>query len=386
MTVAATTTTPQLRAGTGVWVSSPRWDLLWMFAALWGSALCWAAVAAFGSRRVGLYFFPLGTAVAAFHSWSTTYAVIASPVLREARRRNRVKFVVVPFVVVAGSLALGYATVTSGAFPRQMPLTGAQSLWVLYLALFWIGHFWHFGNQDFGVLSIYRAKAGQTTLRDRRVDKAYAVAMMFVIQPCVYLKAVTGSPLSEAVFSFAPFSHERVAAVAAWALATAVGLTVAVVGYEARKPQPSLPKLIYYLVMLAHPLVLYFIHWRLGFYYIVVYFFSHWIVAIGLVGRIHANYHRAAGATPARAVLRYASRLVPWVALVGVFYAVFGRYAVFSGREYKEVLSAVWPDWAGVIGLVLGAFLAEQLLHYYCDRCLFRFRDPDVRRAVAPHL
>jgi hypothetical protein len=39
-----------------------------------------------------------------------------------------------------------------------------------------------------------------------------------------------------------------------------------------------------------------------------------------------------------------------------------------------------------VIGLVLGAFLAEQLLHYYCDRCLFRFRDPDVRRAVAPLL
>ena len=54
--------------------------------------------------------------------------------------------------------------------------------------------------------------------------------------------------------------------------------------------------------------------------------------------------------------------------------------------DYKEVLSAVAPEWAGVVGLIMGAFLAEQLLHYYCDRCLFRFRDPDVRRAVAPLL
>ena len=79
-------------------------------------------------------------------------------------------------------------------------------------------------------------------------------------------------------------------------------------------------------------------------------------------------------------------RVVLFVVPAALFYAVFGSYSVFSGNDYKEVLSAVWPDWTGVIGLVLGAFLAEQLVHYYCDRCLFRFRDPDVRRAVAPLL
>ena len=71
----------------------------------------------------------------------------------------------------------------AAACRSQFPLTSEQSLWALYLALFWVGHFWHFGNQDFGVLSIYRAKAGQKSLRERKIDKAYAVAMMFVIQP-----------------------------------------------------------------------------------------------------------------------------------------------------------------------------------------------------------
>jgi hypothetical protein len=385
MAVAATTT-PQLRAGQGSWISSAPWDLFWMFSAVWGSALLALCVVSAGSQRVAAFFFPLGIALAACHSWSTTYGVIASPLLREARRRNRVKFAVVPIAVVSGSLALGYAIGASGGFPGSLPLTGEQWLWALYLALFWVGHFWHFGNQDFGVLSIYRAKAGQTALRDRKVDKAYAVAMMFVIQPCVYLKSVTGSPLSDAVFSFVPISHAAVAAAAAWAVSAAAGLTVAVVAYELRRERPSLPKLVYYLVMLSHPLVLYFVHWRLAFFYIVVYFWSHWLVAIGLVGRIHTNYHRAGGATPARALLRYAVPLGAWLAVVGFFYAAFGSYAVFSGDDYRQVLSAVWPDWRGVIGLVMGAFLAEQLLHYYCDRCLFRFRDPDVRRAVAPLL
>ncbi len=386
MTATATTTTPQLRAGSGHWVSSARWDLFWMFSAVWGSALCASAVLALGSPRVGAILIPLGVALAACHSWSTTYVVLASPVLREARRRNRTKFTLVPLAVVAGSLALGYAIGATGGFPRDFPLTGEQSLWALYLALFWVGHFWHFGNQDFGVLSIYRAKAGQSALRERQIDKAYAVAMMFVIQPCVYLKSVSRSPLSEAVFSFVPVSHEHVAVAAGWAVAAAVGLTVAVIGYELRKRNPSLPKVLYYAVMVSHSLVLYFVHWRLAFYYLVVYFWSHWLVAIGLVGRIHTNFHRAAGASPGRALFRHASRLGAWVAVAGFFYAAFGTYSVFSGDDYRQVLSAVWPDWTGVIGLILGAFLAEQLLHYYCDRCLFRFRDPDVRRAVAPLL
>src|SRR5262245_33792966 len=176
MAVAATTTTPQLRAGTGQWVSSARWDVFWMFSALWTSPLCFAAVVALGTQQAGAWLFSIGTVLAIAHSWSTTYMVIASPVLREARRRNRAKFSVVPIAVVAGSLALGYAVAATGSFPRQFPLTVEQGLWVLYLALFWIGHFWHFGNQDFGVLSIYRAKAGQTSLRARRIDKAYSVA------------------------------------------------------------------------------------------------------------------------------------------------------------------------------------------------------------------
>ena len=67
-------------------------------------------------------------------------------------------------------------------------------------------------------------------------------------------------------------------------------------------------------------------------------------------------------------------------------YVFFSQLSVFSGSDYKEVLAAVGPVYSTLLGIVLGLFLAEQLLHYYCDRCLFRFRDPGIRKCVAPLL
>jgi hypothetical protein len=312
--------------------------------------------------------------------------VIGSALLREQRRQNRVKFTYVPLALVSGSLLLGLLVSGAGAFPTASELTSRQWLWGVYLAIFWIGHFWHFGNQDFGVLSIYRVKAGQVSSRERRVDKGYAVAMMFVIQPFVYLKALTRSPLSEAFFSYAPVSREFVALGAAVAIAAASVLTAAVVAFELKKSNKSLPKLLYYAVMFAHPMFLNFARFELGAFYMVAYFWSHWLVAIGLVGRINTNYYRDRGLGRSRSVLRHVLTLGAIAGSFSIIHLQFGRFNLFSGSDYKEVLVSVTPEFATLVGVVLGYFLAEQVLHYYCDRCLFRFRDPGLRRAVAPLL
>ena len=65
-------------------------------------------------------------------------------------------------------------------------------------------------------------------------------------------------------------------------------------------------------------------------------------------------------------------------------FSEYSAFSLFSCVQYKEILAIAVPQSARIVGLLLGAILAEQLLHYYCDRCLFRFRDPGVRKAVAP--
>ncbi len=384
--MATTSAVPTLRASEANWVHSAIWDSFWMFSALWGSACLVALASIIGLAGAGPLMFVANIFLAVAHSWSTTFMVIGSPLLAAARKQNRWKFTHVPIIVVVGSLVLGLAVGMNRAFPESTPLTSHNALWALYLGLFWVGHFWHFGNQDFGVLSIYRLKAGQASQRRRRVDKMFTVAMMFVLQPVVYFKAVSRSPFSEAFFSYAPVSPELVAVGAGVAMWLAVILTLAIVIHEWSAPGRSIPKLFYYLVMLSHPIVLYNVHYRLGFFYMIGYFWSHWFIAIGLVGRINVNYYRNRGLGRLRALSKHVFSLGGIVAAALLLHFSFGQYNSFAGKHYKSILSQVRPEHEILLGLVLGLFLAEQLLHYYCDRSLFRFRDPNVRGAVAPLL
>jgi hypothetical protein len=377
---------PGFRPARGNWISSPAWDGFWMFSAVWGSALLGLLSLSLGLERAGLLLFVVNTWLALCHSWSTTYMVLGSPLFREQRRSELRKFVWVPLGVFGGSIALGVLVAETHALPARFPLDSGLGLWGVYLGLFWVGHFWHFGNQDFGVLSLYRLKAGQTGARDRRIDRAFATAMMFVIQPIVYLKALTTSPLAEAFYSWAPLSRASVFATARVALAAAVLLGAAVIAQELVKKDRSLPKLLYYVVMLSHPLLIAELAFRLGFFYLIAYFWSHWFIAVGLVGRINTNYYRERGQSPLGSLLRHAASLAPIFVVVVPIYVMFGSLSVFSGARYKQILATVNPEHSLLLGAVLGFFLAEQLLHYYCDRRLFRFREPGVRRAVAPLL
>lgn len=385
--MATVSAVPTLRASEANWVHSAVWDSFWMFSALWGSACLAAFAAIFGLASAGPLLLVAGVFLAVSHSWSTTFMVIGSPLLAPARKQDRWKFTVAPIIIVVGSVVLGLAVGMNRAFPESTPLTSHNALWALYLGLFWVGHFWHFGNQDFGVLTIYRLKAGQVSQQRRRVDKGFAVAMMFVLQPVVYFMAVSRSPFSEAFYSYVPVSPERVAVIAGVAVWLAVILTLAIVVHEWSAPGRSMPKLFYYLVMVSHPIVLYNVDHRLGFFYLIGYFWSHWFIAIGLVGRINVNYYRNHGFGRLRALSKHVFSIGgAIVAAALVFRFAFGPYDSFAGNDYKATLSQVRPEHEILLGLVLGLFLAEQLLHYYCDRSLFRFRDPNVRSAVAPLL
>jgi hypothetical protein len=370
-------------AGHG-WIRSPGWDLFWMFSALWGLALLFGLSEALDLRRAWLLILLPSGMLALWHSWSTTYMVLGSPLLRDQRHRNLIRYRVIPLLIVGICLVLGVGMGVSGAYPTGGPLDPSVWPWVLYLSLFWVGHFWHFGKQDFGVLSIYRLKAEQTRLLDRRVDYAYAVAMMFVIQPIVYFAFVPRSPFSEAFYSFMPIQHELLVMASTVCVVAASVFTVGAVVFELLKPNTSVQKLLYYGVMLTHPLLLYFIFSGLAYFYFVAYFWSHWFIAIGLVARINTGYYRAGGEGRAISIAHHILVLGAVTGAVTLFQWDYRQFALFSGGNYKNVLATTEAGQGAIVAFFLSFHLAEQLLHYYCDSCLFRFRDPGVRKAVLP--
>jgi len=376
------------------WIGSPAWDLWWMFSGLWGGALLLAASAfadvtlletAFLALLVRLF-------VSVAHSWSTTWMVLFSPLLRRERRARPGRYRQVPLALVALSLALGLGVAGWQRFPADGRFGAGLWIFGLYVALFWVGHFWHFGNQDFGVLTLYRLKAGQTRSADRRVDKLYTMAMMFLIQPIVYLSIVRSTAFAEMVTTWLPVSAAGLWLAARAAVAAAALLTLGAAAFELAKQNRSLPKLLYYGVCFLHAALLFGAAWAdepvLAILYVVAYLWSHWFIAIGLVSRINAGYYRSRGDSPARSLLRHAAVVGSIAAAVCALTLPWLDYGLFNtdGFRYKEILAGIGPGQTLWVGGLLGFFLAEQLLHYYCDRCLFRFRDPDVRARVAPLL
>ena len=215
---------------------------------------------------------------------------------------------------------------------------------------------------------------------------AYSLAMMMAIQPIMYVSVGTGTPLGEAFYSFVPITPETMLTVASAAFAFAFAITLGVVCREIIRPNCSIPKLVYYAIMLAHPAVFYFVDTSFKYYFFTTYLWSHWFVAIGLVARINVNGYRASGKTTPRAQLRHWLTIGAIVGLVWWLIGGLDHLAVFSGRDYRQKLAEVTPEQSLFVGIVLGAFLAEQLVHYYCDRHLFRMRDPEIRQAIGPLL
>ena len=326
------------------------------------------------------------------HSWSTTYMVLFSPLLAAERRRRRVEFTWIPLAIALGSFALGLYVAGWQRFPADGALGPGLWAFALYISLFWVLHFWHFGNQDFGVLSIYRGRAGQTRALDRKVDKLYTVAMMFVIQPIVYLCVVKTTAFSEIAHTLLPFAGSALERAAPVGLGVAVVASLGVAGFEIAKPNRSPGKLLYTVVILLHPLLLYgSVHYRergLAYLYLLAYLWSHWFIAIGLVGRINTGHYRRQGSSRAKSLGQHALLIGSITGAVWLLTYSFTDYGLFNtmGFQYKRLLAQIGPGQVLAIGLAMGFFLAEQLLHYYCDRRLFRFRDEGVRRAVAPLL
>jgi hypothetical protein len=380
------------QAATRQWIGSRVWDCFWMFAALWGGFLLLAGGSVFGLAAVAAVAFIGERLVSIAHSWSTTWMVLGSPLLAGERDRRRLEFVWIPLAITLCAFALGVYVAGWQRFPADGALGPGLSPFVLYISLFWVLHFWHFGNQDFGVLSLYRGRAGQTRPLDRKVDKLYTVAMMFAIQPIVYLAVVKTTAFAEIVGTLLPFTAGAFERIAPVALAVAVVASLGVAGFEIAKPNRSPGKLLYTTVILLHPLLLYAsVHYKdhtLAYLYILAYLYSHWFIAIGLVGRINTGFYQRRGESPTRALWHHALLIGAISGAVWLLTQPFTDYGLFntSGFQYKRLLAQIAPGQTLVIGLAMGFFLTEQLLHYYCDRRLFRFRDEGVRRAVAPLL
>lgn len=380
------------RAGalTGVapkrWIKSPAWDLVWVLNTLWLAPLIlllgWGHDNVRASPVDGL-FFALAVPLWFGHRVSSAWLAYATPAYRGLLATQRLRFVIAPLAIAIACFAVLLA-------PEDMlPIPVVERVvWLAVLDYLLVSY--HFAAQHFGLLSLYRSRAGRASdMITRRLDRWFALVVGggFV----VLANALAGSIAFQDRW-IDPLLGDGVSDAFARTLrdgsvVVVVSMTALVLHVELRSRRPSLPRVAYVLGVSA--IVLFGFLARDPFLFIVLWSVQHWTAAMGLtslaasrgVQTARARWHRLLAPINRRgwAVLLALAVLSMFLMPLLEVEAVGNEYT-YADRIFGE--AALWLRSSPYVPALLALGFATSFIHYVLDRAAFRFSSPDVRQAA----
>jgi hypothetical protein len=368
------------------WIKSPAWDLVWILNALWLAPLLLLLARGHEDVRaspVDGLFFALAVPLWFGHRVSSAWLAYATPAYRSLLTKQPLRFIVAPLAIAAAC----FAVLLTPESLLPMPLT-ERVVWLAVLDYLLVSY--HFAAQHFGVLSLYRTRAGRASEpATRRLDRWFALVVGggFV----VVAEALAGSiafqgrwidPLLGAVGADLFARTIRDAGVVLVVILTALMLRV-----ELRSQRPSAPRIAY--VVGVSAMVLFAFLARDPFLFIVLWSVQHWSVAMGLTSLAASGGAQRPGARWQRllapinqrgwAVLLVLAVVSTLLLPVLEVEAVTDEY-VYADRIFGDV--AWWLRTSPIAPALLALGFATAFIHYLLDRAAFRFSSPDVRQAA----
>jgi hypothetical protein len=368
------------------WIKSPAWDLVWVLNALWLAPLVLLLARGHDYVRtspVDGLFFALAVPLWFGHRVSSAWLAYATPAYRPLLATQRLRFVVVPLGIAVACFALLLAP--ESVLP--MPLT-ERVVWLAVVDYLLVSY--HFAAQHFGLLSLYRARAGRASdANTRRLDRWFALVVGggFV----VVAEALAGSiayqdrwigPLLGAGGAdlFARMLRDG-------GIVFVVILTALMLSVELRSQRPSLPRAAYVLGISA--MVLFAFVARDPFLFIVLWSVQHWSAAMGLASLAASGAAQAPGTHWQRLLAPINRRgwavLLVLAAASALLLPVLEVEAVSTEYVYADRIygnAAWWLRSSPFLPVLLALGFASSFIHYQLDRAAFRFSSPSVRQAA----
>lgn len=368
------------------WIKGPAWDLVWILNALWLAPLVFLLARGHDDVRaspVDWLFFALTVPLWFGHRVSSAWLAYATPAYRPLLATQRLRFVIAPLAIAVACCAV--LLPPESVLP--MPLA-ERVVWLAVLNYLLVSY--HFAAQHFGLLSLYRARAGRASdAIARRLDRWFALVVGggFV----VLAEALAGSiafqerwidPLLGAIGAdlFVRTLHDG-------GIALVVILTALMLGVELRSQRPSLPRVAYVLGVSA--MVLFAFLARDPFLFIVLWSVQHWSAAMGLASLAASGGDQVPGAHWQRmlapinrrgwAVLLVLAVISALLLPVMEVEAVADEY-VYADRIFGD--AAWWLRSSPFVPALLALGFATGFIHYLLDRAAFRFSSPEVRQAA----
>ena len=346
------------------WINCLFWDLTWFQSAIWIFPLF-----------IGIFYF-LGEFEFQFlitlffiffrlvHTYFSAYICLAHPEYRLVSRELNFRFYFIPFLI-AGSLILFFILPSD-----LLPLT-TQERFNLYSLIFFPLTYWHYALQHYGVISMYRSKAGQVLSSFHfNLEKCFCHLSTTFLITILMLKNYHD-------VSFGSFSIREFFLIPAldWnliAFCLILPMVICLTYQEIKTSIPSFPKLLYIwsvgmmaLIVTSQDLL---ISWMLLD-------LQHFLVVFGLGGHILS---RKTVGSKRNGLIVNSAILVSVSVLLSLIYFYFNAHT--ADKKYGVVLKHFLDHGRNeTLNLYFyGFFIATGISHYYFDRLAFRFSDKRI--------
>jgi hypothetical protein len=369
------------------WLRSPVWDSAWLLCGIW---LLLLGVALDGTQAFQNFYIACMFVLWSGHRLATVYLAYSSPAYRPLLTSQRGRFLIAPLVITLSVFAFLFAPEALIPYPiasRVFFLMGCDFFFNLH----------HFALQHYGVLSIYRMRAGQDPAsRSKVFEKAYClwiggvfVAVGEIFHGAFLLEEQLVTPFVAPATLAAWLGTARVVACSLIAVTT-----VALVAVESRSEHPSFPKTLYLLSLAILSACSFLLEFDA---FIALWAIQHWIVAVGITGHMVENDARQGSAQVASAWYRLWShpnrRFWTAVLLLAVISVLAMPVLEIESSDASERYAGVLFPWLApilstqpLLGICLALGFASGFVHYLMDRAIYRFSDPDTRAASLPLL
>ncbi len=368
------------------WLRSGAWDVFWMLSGLW----LLLPIAGFSGAPTALKVMLIGATALLWlsHRFATTYNAFCMPAYRQLLGEQRDRFVILPAVIIIAT----FAFVFSPESVMRLNLWGRVQI---LATIFFLYNSYHFGIQHYGVLSIYRIRAGQGHSGWlKRYEKFFAIAVGTIVvalaQMCHGAEVVADSlvynVVPREVFSVVFGVLQKVAPL------LVLGLAGIFYAGEFRNTPVSIPKVLYVGGLALQGILAYFLE---PISFLILWGVQHWLVSVALGAHMADN---DASEVPAGSWwygmwARFNKGFWPTVFILVLASIVLTPFFELAVHPYKVGWA---PGVLSTFGSMLGNSWATKLfialnfisvyIHFVMDRAVFRFSDPAVRKISVPLL
>lgn len=368
------------------WLRSAPWDGFWMLSGIW----LLAPLLAFShTPHLIQGMLIAGTLVLWLsHRFATTYNAFCTPAYRGLVRENRTRFLVWPL----GAILLTFGVVFA---PRALLLLDLWGRVQILGTSFFLYNSYHFGIQHYGVLSIYRIRAGQGHSGWlKRYERFFCIAvgtiLVAIAQACHGAEVVYDSIVYHLLpreFFMSAFRFLQVVAppiIAALAAIFYVG--------ELKTRPVSFPKLLYVAGLTLQGILAYFLE---SISFLILWGVQHWLVSVALGAHMAQNDTSEVPMTSRWYSFwgRFNKGFWPTVfvlCLASVTLTPLFQFAIHPEKLAGEgrVFAFLSPFLANTLlaNLFIAMNFSSVYVHFIMDRAIFRFSDPAVRKVSIPLL